>query len=85
MSDLVGRLSVAQIASCTCLTKSPAIEVHDPLCRYRLLGEARERIDKLEKQVIATQEMAIQRGNIILEVNQKLHELREVVMKMGVN
>lgn len=38
--SLADRLFDAQVASCSCLTKTPAHEYHDPMCRYRLFYEA---------------------------------------------
>lgn len=42
------RLILAQAGACNCITKTPAIEYHDSLCRYRLLEEARLEIERLE-------------------------------------
>lgn len=38
--SLADRLFDAQVASCSCLTKTPAHEYHDPMCRSRLFYEA---------------------------------------------
>ena len=38
--DLLHRLDMATLASCTCLTKTDQVEFHNPMCRYRLLREA---------------------------------------------
>lgn len=38
--DLLSRLRVAQVASCTCLTKTPVVDYHSPACLYRILDEA---------------------------------------------
>jgi hypothetical protein len=39
-AELVRRLEMATVASCTCLTKPPEVRFHDPMCRSRLLSEA---------------------------------------------
>lgn len=39
-ADLVQRLDLSTVASCTCLTKTPEVRFHDPMCRYRILREA---------------------------------------------
>lgn len=44
MEDLQRRLMRAQIASCTCRTKTPDIQYHDTDCRYRVLAEAQHAI-----------------------------------------
>lgn len=46
-ASLVKRLFEAQVASCTCLTKSPDWKYHNPLCHYRLCHEAKEEIESL--------------------------------------
>lgn len=42
------RLAISSTAACTCQTKTPAIEYHLPMCKYRLLWESMARIDELE-------------------------------------
>lgn len=36
-AELFERIMYAQVASCSCLTKTPVHRHHDPLCRYRVL------------------------------------------------
>ncbi len=38
--ELVDRLFLGTVASCTCLTKTPEVSAHDRGCRFRLLMEA---------------------------------------------
>lgn len=45
MYSLRDRLFYAQNSACSCLTKTPEIEYHDPMCRYRLFAEARGALD----------------------------------------
>ena len=45
--SLTERLLRAQVAGCTCLTKTPEVACHDPQCTYRLSAEALQRIDDL--------------------------------------
>lgn len=45
--DLLYRLSTAMIASCSCMTKTPELKYHDPLCPYRLYAESKIEILKL--------------------------------------
>lgn len=40
--SLHNRLIAATVGSCTCLTKSPDVRVHDPQCHYRLFSECTE-------------------------------------------
>ena len=54
------RLAIAQVASCSCYTKTPAIQYHDEMCRYRLFNEAETEltakstsIAELERQLAA--------------------------------
>jgi hypothetical protein len=42
VGGLLLRLDMATVASCTCEVKTPAVEHHRPMCRYRLLVEAGE-------------------------------------------
>lgn len=44
------RLSVAQVAACRCDTKSPDIDIHDPLCPYRLFQESAVKIAEQAKE-----------------------------------
>ncbi len=39
-AEMVDRLFLGAVASCSCLTKSPDVLAHDRSCRYRLLMEA---------------------------------------------
>lgn len=57
MTDLILRLNQGLMASCVCGTKTPVFGYHDPLCKYRLLSEAIEEIDKLEHQVARLKKM----------------------------
>lgn len=47
VSHLRSRLLAAQVASCSCMTKTPAIAHHAPDCRYRLFAEARRTIGEI--------------------------------------
>jgi len=38
--ELADRLARKQVGGCTCMTKTPDLEYHDPLCTYRLCAEA---------------------------------------------
>ena len=49
--DLIGRMAIAEIASCGCLTKAFDLKLHDPFCKYRVLVEARDRIQALEAEL----------------------------------
>lgn len=40
---------MASASSCTCLTKTPQLSYHLPMCRYRLPAEALARINDLEE------------------------------------
>ena len=40
--DLLKRLQTAQIASCTCGTKTPVADYHAPDCIYRILYESEQ-------------------------------------------
>lgn len=44
--SLVDRLFEAQVASCSCQTKTPEIRYHDPMCHYRLFAEAWDALNK---------------------------------------
>lgn len=46
--SLLMRLFLAQVASCTCLAKTPEVGYHKEDCRYRVLNEAHRRIELLE-------------------------------------
>lgn len=48
--QLVGRLHLATIASCTCLTKSHEPAAHADTCRFRLLMETIARIEALVRE-----------------------------------
>jgi len=48
---LMARLLIGQVSSCSCMTKSHEIEVHDALCTYRLLEEARRRLEELGERL----------------------------------
>lgn len=41
------RIVMAEVASCTCLVKSPAWQAHNEDCRYRVLAESHELIHRL--------------------------------------
>lgn len=44
--SLLDRLLDAQVTSCSCLTKSPEVQYHDPMCRYRLFDEAHRTLSR---------------------------------------
>lgn len=47
--DLLVRLAVATVASCTCRTKTPEPKAHLLNCRYRVLTEAHDAIKALRR------------------------------------
>lgn len=49
VKDLKLRLAISSTAGCTCQTKTPAIEYHQPMCKYRLMWESLARIEDMEK------------------------------------
>ena len=51
MSDIGERVALAQVASCTCDTKSPVEKYHDEECRYRLLGDLADEIERLRGEL----------------------------------
>lgn len=51
LRSLSERLLDAQIASCSCLTKTPEHQHHDPMCRYRLFYEAWRALDAQRQAV----------------------------------
>jgi hypothetical protein len=46
-------LMMAQTASCTCLTKTPEPQYHDAACRYRLLAEVIDFVERCSSQPAA--------------------------------
>lgn len=50
-ADMIMRLYVAMLASCTCGTKAPDAGFHDPTCRYRVLCDAVARIELQDRQL----------------------------------
>ena len=44
--DLLPRIQSCQIASCTCMTKTPVIDHHSPNCVYRVLEECARTIKR---------------------------------------
>jgi hypothetical protein len=59
---LLMRLLVGQVASCGCITKTPDISHHDPLCTYRLLEEARREIERTQRRYIGITDYQLQRA-----------------------
>ena len=51
MSDLLFKLRVASVVSCSCLTKTPDIRYHSESCLYRLLTEASDAIKQLREDI----------------------------------
>jgi len=49
-TSLADRLFFAQVAGCTCLTKTPETKYHKPLCHFRLFVESLKRIAELESR-----------------------------------
>ena len=49
---MLTKISIAQVASCGCFTKSPNIEAHNPECLYRVLEEARIKIEYIEDRYL---------------------------------
>lgn len=47
MDDLIPRLYMSLTASCTCMCKTPVVDKHDPMCRYRLTHESINEISRL--------------------------------------
>lgn len=68
MSDktlLIQKLMLAQIGSCTCLTKTPEVSWHDATCRYRVLAEAADELRVVLAQEAGRSEVvAIDRVNV---------------------
>lgn len=50
--DILTKLTMAQVASCQCSTKTPAVEHHAETCRYRVLREAKQEIAWLRQQLV---------------------------------
>ena len=48
-NDLLHRLDMATIASCSCQTKTPELRDHDPMCWYRLFSEAASELRDLQQ------------------------------------
>lgn len=46
---LIERLNLASIGACTCLVKTPVPRYHDARCRYRILQEAANQIERLRE------------------------------------
>ncbi len=46
VEQLVDRLVLASIGGCSCLTKSPEWDQHDPMCHFRLFSECIEAIGR---------------------------------------
>lgn len=51
MSDILTRLEIAKIGSCTCVTKTPEVAAHEPDCVYWVIGTAAEEIHRLEEEL----------------------------------
>jgi hypothetical protein len=68
-------LMMAQTASCTCLTKTPDPHYHDAACRYRLLGEVIDFVERCSSQPTAA---PIDVGVDCLE------KLRALMVRLGV-
>lgn len=49
-NNLFRRLSQAQVAACTCMTKTPDIEYHDELCHFRLFRECQYEFMSIERE-----------------------------------
>lgn len=49
VDDITLRLTLAAVGACTCLTKAPQIEAHEPSCLYRVLMEAEAEIVALRR------------------------------------
>lgn len=47
---MIDAIQVAKFNSCTCLTKSPILEVHSESCRYRQYGELHRRLDEQNRK-----------------------------------
>ena len=60
LNDLKRRFQSAQIASCSCRTKTPDIAHHAQHCRYRLFVEAEWVVDQLIKLQDQVEAMALQ-------------------------
>lgn len=39
-TEVIAKLRMAQVSSCSCLTKTPEVSWHDAACRYRAIAEA---------------------------------------------
>ena len=47
IAPLLDRLFEAQVAGCSCMTKTPDIQYHSATCHYRLHEEALQEIERL--------------------------------------
>jgi len=56
--ELVERLFEAQVGGCECLTKTPDIEYHDRLCKFRLCVESLSTIESLQSRLAAAEKDA---------------------------
>jgi len=50
-TQLLRRLVSAQVAGCTCMTKTPELRYHAEDCHYRLFAEAHAAISELQERL----------------------------------
>lgn len=85
MTTLVERLLEAQVASCSCLTKTPDVQYHNPACRYRLFHEAEmslrvmDRLDELLQTMIIGAEVFTEPDGTVTAYKIKTGALHKIV------
>jgi hypothetical protein len=70
-TDIISKLELACVASCSCLTKTPDHQHHSEECRYRVLNEAMEHI--AEQQVTICNQAQISASDSIRLLSQGVH------------
>lgn len=50
-NDLLGKIDRLTVASCSCFVKTPDIEFHKENCKYRMISEIRQEVEKLIQQI----------------------------------
>ena len=56
VKSLQCRSLAATIGSCTCLTKSPEVSLHNENCRYRVISELREALFKFNEREMTNEQ-----------------------------
>jgi hypothetical protein len=63
LKDLSVKLAVAEVGSCTCLTKTPEVQYHKEHCVYRKIAEALLLLDEIIAEAIPDPALWIVRHN----------------------